>query len=83
MRNFDVIIDQNDGLIWMKDPKRKYEKKPINKILIHQAKVLIFLDRKVTLKSNQAVIASIRMRRLNELSNNRQVCLVPNPNNKS
>ena len=43
----------------------------------------IFLDWKVRLKPHQAVIAILRMRHLNELSNNRQVCLVPNPNSKS
>ena len=83
VRNFDVTIDLNDGLIRIKDPERKYEKKPLNKILINQAKVPIFLDRKVRLKPNQAVVATFRMRNLNELSNNRQVCLVPNPNSKS
>ena len=43
----------------------------------------VFLDRKVRLKPNQAVIATFRMRNLNELSNDRQMCLVPNPNSKS
>ena len=38
VRNFDV----NDGLIRIKDPERKYEKRPLNKILINQAKVPIF-----------------------------------------
>ena len=71
------------GLITIKDPERKYEKKPLNKILINQAKVPIFLDRKVRLKPNQAVVATFRTRNLNELSNDRQVCLVPNPNIKS
>ena len=42
VRNFDVTIDLNDGLIRTKDPERKYEKKPLNKILINQAKVPIF-----------------------------------------
>ena len=83
VRNFDVTIDLNDGLIRIKDPERKYEKKPLNKILINQAKVPIFLDRKVRLKPNQAVVARFRMRNLIELSNDRQVCLVPNPNSKS
>ena len=83
VRNFDVTINLNDGLIRIKDPERKYEKKPLNKILINQAKVPIFLDRKVRLKPNQAVIATFRIRNLNELSNDRQVCLVPNPNSKS
>ena len=70
-------------MIRIKDPERKYEKIPLNKILINQAKVPIFLDRKVRLKPNQAVVATFRMRNLNELSNNRHVCLVPNPNSKS
>ena len=83
VRNFDVTIDLNDGLIRIKDPERKYEKKPLNKVLINQAKVPIFPDRKVRLKPNQAVVATFRMRNLNELSNDRQVCLVPNPNSKS
>ena len=81
--SFDVMIDLNDGLIRIKDPERKYEKKPLNKILINQAKVPIFLDRKVRFKPNQAVVATLRTRNLNELSNERQVCLVPNPNSKS
>ena len=38
LRNFDVTIDLDDGLIRIKDPERKYEKKPLNKILINQAK---------------------------------------------
>ena len=70
-------------MIRIKDPERKYEKKPFNKILINQAKLPIFLDPKVRLKPNQAVVATFRMRNLNELSNERQVCLVPNPNSKS
>ena len=83
VRNFDVTIDLNEGLIRIKDPERKYEKKPLNKILTNQAKVPIFLDRKVRLKPNQAVVATFSMRNLKELSNDRQVCLVPNPNSKS
>ena len=30
VRNFDVTIDLNDGLIRIKDPERKYEKKPLS-----------------------------------------------------
>ena len=82
VRNFDVTIDLNDRLIRVKDPERKYENRPLNKILINQAKVPIFLDRKVRLKPNQAVVATFRMKNLNELSNDRQVCLVPNLNSK-
>ena len=65
VRNFDVTIDLKDGLIRIQDPERKYEKKPINKILINQKKVSTFLDLKVSLKSNQAVIATFRTRNLN------------------
>ena len=83
VRNFDVTIDLNNGLIRIKDTERKYEKKPLNKILINQAKVPIFLDQKMRLKPNQAVVATFRMRNLNKLSKERQVCLVPNPNSKS
>ena len=83
MRNFEVMTDINDGLIRIMDPERKYEKKPINKILINQAKLPIFLDRKIRLKPHQAVIATFTIMNLNELSNDRQVCLVPNPNSKS
>ena len=43
----------------------------------------IFLNRKVRLKPNQAVVATFRMRNLNELSNDKQVCLVPNKNSKN
>ena len=80
VRNFDLTVDLNDGLIRIKDPERKYEKKPINKIRINHAKVPIFLNSNVRLKPHQAVIAIFRMRNLNELSNDRRVCLVPNPN---
>ena len=83
IRNFDVTIDLNDGLIKIKDPERKYEKKPLNKILINKAKVSTFKDRKVRLKPNQVILVTFRMRNLNELSNNRQMCLVSNPNSKS
>ena len=83
VRSFDVTVDLNNGLIRIKDPDRKYEKKRNTKILINQSKVPIFLDRKVRLKPNQALIVKIRMRNLNELINDRQVFLVPNPNSRS
>ena len=82
VRNFDVTVDLNDGLIRIKDPESNYEKKPLNKILINQAMVLIFLDRKVMLKPNQAVVATFRTRKLKELSNDRQMCLVAKTNKK-
>ena len=64
-------IDLIDGLIRIKDPERKHEKKLINKILINQAKVA------------KAIIATFRMKNQIELSNNRHLCLIPNRNSKS
>ena len=46
-RNFDVMIDLNNGLIRVRNPDRKYVKKPIIRKLTDENKVPIFLDRKV------------------------------------
>ena len=83
VRNFDVMIDLNNGLIRIRNPDRKYVKKPINRIIADENKVPIFLDRKVKLQPGQAVVAIFRMRNLNSLSDSKQVCLVPNPNSQS
>ena len=83
VRNFDVMIDLNNGLIRIINPDRKYVKKSINRIITDENKVPIFLDRKVKLQPGQAVIATFRMRNLNSLSDSKQVCLVPNPNSQS
>ena len=83
VRNFDVMIDLNNGLIRIRNPDRKYVKKPINRIIIDENKVPIFLDRKVKLQPGQAVVAIFRMKNLNSLSDSKQVCLVPNPNSQS
>ena len=45
VRNFEVMIDLNKGLIRIRNPDRNYVKKPINKIIPDQDKVPIFLDR--------------------------------------
>ena len=83
VRNFDVMIDLNNGLIRIRNLDRKYVKKPINRIITDENKVPIFLDRKVKLQPGQAVMAIFRMRNLNSLSDSKQVCLVPNPNSQS
>ena len=44
VRNFDVTIDLNDGLKGSKTLRGSMKKKPLDKILINQAKVPIFLD---------------------------------------
>ena len=46
VRNFDVMIDLNNGLIRIRNPDRKYVKRPINRIITDENKVPIFLDRK-------------------------------------
>ena len=83
VRNFDVMIDLNNGLIRIRNPDRKYVKKPINRIITDENKVPIFLDRKVKLQPGQAVVAIFRRRNLNPLSDSKQVCLVPNSNSQS
>ena len=83
VRNFDVMIDLNNGLIRIRNPDRKYVKRPINRIITDENKVPIFLDRKVKLQPGQAVVAIFRMRNLNSLSDSKQVCLVLNPNSQS
>ena len=83
VRNFDVMIDLNNGLIRIRNPDRKYVKRPNNRIISDENKVPIFLDRKVKLQPGQAVVAIFRMRNLNSLSDSKQVCLVPNPNSQS
>ena len=83
VRNFDVMIDLNNGLIRIRKPDRKYVKRPINRIITAENKVPVFLDRKVKLQPGQAVVAIFRMRNLNSLSDSKQVCLVPKPNSQS
>ena len=77
------MIDLNNGLTRIRNPDRKYVKRPINRIITDENKVPIFLDRKVKVLPGQAVVAIFRMRNLNSLSDSKQVCLVPNPNSQS
>ena len=42
VRNFDVMIDLNNGLTGFTNPDRKYVKKPINRIITDENKVPIF-----------------------------------------
>ena len=49
VRNFDVMIDLNNGLIRIRNPNRKFVKKPVNRIITDENKVPIFLHRKVKL----------------------------------
>ena len=42
VRNFDVMIELNNGLLRIRKPDRKYVKKPINRIITDEIKVPIF-----------------------------------------
>ena len=75
-----MMIDLNNGLIMIRNPDRKYVKRPIIRIITDEYKMPIFLDRKVKLQPGQAVIAIFWMKDINSLSDTKQVCLVPNPN---
>ena len=46
-------------------------------------KAPVFLSRRVRLKANEALIVSLRMKNFYELSDKKQVYLVPNPNSQS
>ena len=83
VRNFNVMIELNNGLIRIRNPDRKYIKKPVNRIITDKNKVPFFLDRKVKLQLGQAVVAIFRMRNFISISDSKQVCLVPNPISQS
>ena len=46
VRNFEVMIDLNNCLIRIRNPDRKYFKKPINRIITDENKVPIFFRSK-------------------------------------
>ena len=60
VRNFDVMIELNIGLKRIRNPDRKYVKKPIKRIITDENKVPYFLDRKVKVQPGQAVKAIFR-----------------------
>ena len=64
LRIFDVMIDLKIGLIGIRNPDRKYVKRPVNRIITDENKIPIFSDRKVKLQPGQAVVAIFRMRNL-------------------
>ena len=51
--------------------------------MANENKAPAFLTRRVRLKANEAAIVSLRLKNYNELSDNKQVCIVPNPNSQS
>ena len=83
IRNFDVMIDLNNAMCRIRNPDRRYAIKPVNLLIANENKAPVFLSRMVRLKANEAAIVSLRMKNYNELSDNKQVCIVPNPNSQS
>ena len=67
----------------IRNPDRRCAIKPVNLIMENENKAPVFLSRRVRLKANEAVIISLRMKNYNELSDNKQVCIVPNLNSQS
>ena len=83
IRNFDVTIDPNNAMFRIWIPEKKYVIKPVNLIMANENKAPVFLSRRVRLKTNEVAIVSLRMKNYDELSDNKQVCIVPNPNCQS
>ena len=83
IRNFDVTIDLNNAMFRIRNPDRKYVIKPVNLIMANENKAPVFLSRRVRLKANEMAIVGLRMKNYNELSDNKQVCIVANPNSQS
>ena len=55
---------------------------PLNLVMANENKFPLFLNRRVRLKANEAAIIGLRTKNYNELSDNKQVCLVPTPNSQ-
>ena len=82
VRNIDVMVDLNSGLVRIRNLDWKYLKKQANRIITDENKVPFFY-RKVKLQPGQTVIAIFGIKNLNSLSDSKQVCLVPNPNSQN
>ena len=83
IRNFDVTIDLNTAMFRIRNPEKKYVIKPVNLIMTNENKAPVFLSRSVRLKANEAAIVRLRMKNYNEVSDNKQVCIVPKSNSQS
>ena len=81
--NCDVTTDRNNAMLRIGNLERKYVIKPINLIMANENKAPVFLSRRVRLKANEAAIVNFRMKNYNELSENKQVRIVPNPYSQS
>ena len=66
----------------IRNPERKCVTKLMNLTMTQVSKAPVSLSGRVRLKANEVAILSLRMRNYNELSDNKQVCVVPNPNSQ-
>ena len=82
IRNFDVTIDLNNAMFRIWNPEKKYVINPVNLIMANENQAQVFLNRRVRLKANGAAIVGLRMKNYNEISDSKQVCIVPNPNSQ-
>ena len=83
IRNFDVTIDLNDAIFRFRNPEKKYAIKLVKLKMANENKTPVFLNRRVRLNANKAAIVSLRIKNYNELSDKKQVFIVPNPNSQS
>ena len=83
IRNFDVTVDLNTAMFRIRIPEKKYVIQPVNLIMANENKAPVILSRRVRLKAKDAAIVSLRMKNYNELSDDKLVRIVPNPNSQS
>ena len=83
IRNFDVTIDLNNAMFRIRNPARNYVIKPGNLMMANENKAPVFLSRRIRLKANEAAIVGLRIKNYNEISDNKQVCIVPSPSSQS
>ena len=83
IRNFDVTIHLNSAMLRIRHQQKQYVIKPVNLIMANENKAPVFLSRRMRLKANEAAIVRLRMKNYNGLSDNKPVCIVPNPNIQS
>ena len=83
IKNFDVTIDLNNAMFRIRNTGRKYVNKLVNLIMANEKNDPVFLSGRARLKANEAAIVRIWMKNYNELSDNKQECIMPNPNSQS
>ena len=83
IRNFEVTIDLNNAMFGNREPGRKYVIQQVNLIIAKENKVPVFLSWRLRVKVNEAAIVSLRVKNFNEPSDNKEECIVPNPNSQT